>query len=47
MVTAYPWLTVLWAIPTVGAALVMVLPAGRSAQLAKWTGTGDRVLTSG
>jgi len=34
-VTSFPWLTVLWAIPMVGAALVMVLPASRRT-LAKW-----------
>lgn len=31
----FPWLTVLWATPTVGAALVILLPAGQRV-LAKW-----------
>ena len=35
MVTSFPWLTVLWAIPMVGAALVMLLPASQRA-VAKW-----------
>ena len=35
MVTSFPWLTVLWAIPMVGAGLVMLLPAAQRA-LAKW-----------
>ena len=33
--TSFPWLTVLWAIPMVGAALVMLLPASQRA-VAKW-----------
>ena len=33
--TSFPWLTVLWAVPMVGAAVVILLPA-RSAALAKW-----------
>lgn len=33
--STFPWLTVLWAIPTVGAAVVMLLPAGQRT-LAKW-----------
>ena len=33
--TSFPWLTVLWAVPMVGAAVVMVLPASQRA-LAKW-----------
>ena len=33
--TSFPWLTVLWAIPMVGAGLVMLLPAAQRA-LAKW-----------
>ncbi len=33
--TSIPWLTVLWAVPMVGAALVMLLPAAQRA-LAKW-----------
>ncbi|MCH9735333.1 MAG: NADH-quinone oxidoreductase subunit M [Actinomycetia bacterium] len=36
MVTPFPWLTVLWAIPMLGAVLVMLLPAARRT-LAKWT----------
>jgi NADH-quinone oxidoreductase subunit M len=35
MVNTVPWLTILWAIPTVGAAVVILLPAPRRA-LAKW-----------
>ena len=35
MVTSFPWLTVLWAIPMVGAAVVMLLPASQRA-VAKW-----------
>lgn len=35
MVNNFPWLTVLWAIPTVGAALVILLPAAQRV-LAKW-----------
>ncbi|WP_353368634.1 NADH-quinone oxidoreductase subunit M [Mycobacterium sp.] len=35
MVTSFPWLTVLWAIPMVGAALVMLLPASQRT-VAKW-----------
>ena len=35
MVTTFPWLTVLWAIPMVGAALVMLLPAAQRT-VAKW-----------
>ncbi len=35
MVTSIPWLTVLWAVPMVGAALVLLLPAAQRA-LAKW-----------
>ncbi|CAA0128518.1 NADH-quinone oxidoreductase subunit M [Mycolicibacterium vanbaalenii] len=34
--SSLPWLTVLWAVPMVGAALVMLLPSGQRA-LAKWT----------
>jgi NADH-quinone oxidoreductase subunit M len=34
-VTSFPWLTVLWAIPMVGAPLVMLLPASQRT-LAKW-----------
>ena len=37
--TSFPWLTVLWAIPMVGAGLVMLLPAARRA-LAKWVALG-------
>ena len=33
--TTFPWLTVLWAIPMVGAALVMLLPASQRT-VAKW-----------
>ncbi|WP_178360736.1 NADH-quinone oxidoreductase subunit M [Mycolicibacterium hippocampi] len=33
--TSIPWLTVLWAVPMVGAALVLLLPAAQRA-LAKW-----------
>ncbi|MDT5319945.1 MAG: NADH-quinone oxidoreductase subunit, partial [Mycobacterium sp.] len=33
--TSFPWLTVLWAIPMVGAALVMLLPASQRT-VAKW-----------
>jgi NADH-quinone oxidoreductase subunit M len=35
MVTAFPWLTVLWALPMVGAGLVMLVPAAQRAA-AKW-----------
>ncbi len=35
MVTSFPWLTVLWAVPMVGAGLVMLLPAAQRT-LAKW-----------
>jgi NADH-quinone oxidoreductase subunit M len=35
VVSAFPWLSVLWATPLAGAALVMALPAARRA-LAKW-----------
>ncbi|MBU9764145.1 NADH-quinone oxidoreductase subunit M [Mycobacterium sp. TNTM28] len=35
MVSSFPWLTALWATPMVGAAVVMLLPAGQRA-LAKW-----------
>ena len=35
MVTSFPWLTVLWAVPMVGAAVVILLPASQRA-LAKW-----------
>ena len=34
--TSFPWLTVLWAVPMLGAVSVMLLPASRRA-LAKWT----------
>lgn len=33
--STFPWLTALWALPTVGAAVVMLLPAAQRA-LAKW-----------
>ncbi|MHC9293224.1 NADH-quinone oxidoreductase subunit M [Mycobacterium sp. LTG2003] len=35
MVSSFPWLTALWATPTIGAAVVMLLPAAQRA-LAKW-----------
>ncbi|MFV8169967.1 NADH-quinone oxidoreductase subunit M [Mycolicibacterium peregrinum] len=35
MVSAFPWLTALWVTPTVGAAVVMLLPAAQRT-LAKW-----------
>jgi NADH-quinone oxidoreductase subunit M len=35
MVSTVPWLTILWAIPTVGAAVVILLPAAQRT-LAKW-----------
>ncbi|WP_029106606.1 NADH-quinone oxidoreductase subunit M [Mycobacterium sp. URHD0025] len=35
MVSSFPWLTALWALPTVGAAVVMLLPAAQRT-LAKW-----------
>ncbi|MGE2725882.1 NADH-quinone oxidoreductase subunit M [Mycolicibacterium pulveris] len=35
MVTSFPWLTVLWAVPIVGAAVVILLPAAQRV-LAKW-----------
>ncbi|MCV7223036.1 NADH-quinone oxidoreductase subunit M [Mycolicibacterium elephantis] len=35
MVTSFPWLTVLWAVPIVGAAVVILLPSAQRA-LAKW-----------
>ena len=33
--TSFPWLTVLWAVPMVGAGLVMLLPSAQRT-LAKW-----------
>ncbi len=33
--STFPWLTVLWAVPTVGAAIVILIPAGQRV-LAKW-----------
>ncbi len=33
--TSFPWLSVLWAVPTVGAAVVMLIPAARR-ELARW-----------
>ena len=35
--TSVPWLTVLWAIPVVGAAVIIVLPASLR-QFAKYAG---------
>jgi NADH-quinone oxidoreductase subunit M len=35
MVTSFPWLTLLWAIPMVGAGLVMLLPSSQRV-VAKW-----------
>lgn len=35
MVTSFPWLTVLWAVPIVGAAVVILLPSAQRV-LAKW-----------
>ncbi|ART71365.1 NADH-quinone oxidoreductase subunit M [Mycobacterium dioxanotrophicus] len=35
MVNTFPWLTVLWAVPTIGAAIVILIPAGQRV-LAKW-----------
>ncbi|MCV7298557.1 NADH-quinone oxidoreductase subunit M [Mycobacterium barrassiae] len=35
MVTSIPWLTILWAVPTVGAAIVILLPASMRAA-SKW-----------
>lgn len=35
VVTSFPWLTVLWAVPMVGAAVVILLPASQRA-VAKW-----------
>jgi len=31
VVTSFPWLTVLWAVPMIGAGLVMLLPAAQRA----------------
>ena len=42
MVTSFPWLTALWAVPTVGAALVMLLPAAQRV-VAKWLALGISV----
>ena len=44
MVTSFPWLTVLWAIPMVGAALVMLLPAAqrRAGQVGGTAGLAGR-----
>ncbi|GJF14319.1 NADH-quinone oxidoreductase subunit M [Mycolicibacterium cyprinidarum] len=39
MVTSFPWLTVLWAVPMVGAVAVMLLPATMRT-LAKWVALG-------
>jgi NADH-quinone oxidoreductase subunit M len=39
VVTSFPWLTVLWAVPMVGAAVVILLPASQRA-LAKWLSLG-------
>ncbi|MDT5065252.1 MAG: NADH-quinone oxidoreductase subunit, partial [Mycobacterium sp.] len=41
--TGMPWLTVLWAIPMVGAALVILLPAA-ARHLAKYVALGISVL---
>ncbi|GAS85911.1 NADH-quinone oxidoreductase subunit M [Mycolicibacterium brisbanense] len=35
MVNTFPWLTALWAVPTIGAAIVILIPAGQRV-LAKW-----------
>jgi NADH-quinone oxidoreductase subunit M len=35
VVSTFPWLTALWAVPTVGAAIVILIPAGQRV-LAKW-----------
>ncbi|MFI1460166.1 NADH-quinone oxidoreductase subunit M [Nocardia carnea] len=42
--SAVPWLTVLWLLPVVGAAVVLLLPAGR-ANPARWTGLVFAVAT--
>lgn len=42
--SAVPWLTVLWLLPVVGAAVVLLLPAGRS-NPARWTGLVFAVAT--
>ncbi|NKY57956.1 NADH-quinone oxidoreductase subunit M [Nocardia flavorosea] len=42
--SAVPWLTVLWLLPVVGAAVVLLLPAGRSTP-ARWTGLVFAVAT--
>lgn len=44
--SAVPWLTVLWLLPVVGAAVVLLLPAGRP-NLARWTGLVFAVATLG
>ncbi len=35
MVNTFPWLTTLWAVPTIGAAIVILIPAGQRV-LSKW-----------
>lgn len=42
--STFPWLTVLWAVPVVGAAVVILLPAAQQV-LAKWLALAVSVLT--
>jgi NADH-quinone oxidoreductase subunit M len=46
VVSTFPWLTVLWAVPTVGAAIVILLPAGQRV-LAKWLALAVSVVALG
>ncbi|MBU8816363.1 NADH-quinone oxidoreductase subunit M [Mycolicibacterium goodii] len=46
MVSSFPWLTVLWAVPVVGAAVVILLPAAQRA-VAKWLALAVSVVTLG
>jgi NADH-quinone oxidoreductase subunit M len=39
MVTGFPWLTALWAVPMLGAAIIILLPSGAK-QFAKYAGIG-------
>src|ERR1700755_1936612 len=43
MVTGVPWLTVLWAVPLVGAAVIILLPSGAK-QFAKYAGIAVSVV---
>ncbi|MEE6165801.1 MULTISPECIES: NADH-quinone oxidoreductase subunit M [unclassified Mycolicibacterium] len=46
MVNTFPWLTVLWAVPTIGAAIVILIPAGQRV-LAKWLALAVSVVALG